>query len=248
MSSVESPRRPAFHRPGSPALNLQPTVDRILIVGAGGFGREVREWVGDAWPDAVSRLAGFLSADAPRASVAGSALPIIDDPRHFEPQAGDALLLAIGIPETRRHVAEMLENRGASFLTLVHPTAIVATSAHVGQGSILCPYSIVSCSASLGRHVLLNYQASLGHDARAGDFAVLSPYAALGGHARIEEDVFLGMHASVGPGKVLGPRTKVSANSCALADAPADSIVFGVPGRIAPRVGLVRASLPSSSS
>ena len=44
------------------------------------------------------------------------------------------------------------------------------------------------------------------------------------------------MHACVGPGKTLGPRGKVSANSCALADAPADSIVFGVPGRITRRV------------
>jgi acetyltransferase-like isoleucine patch superfamily enzyme len=85
----------------------------------------------------------------------------------------------------------------------------------------------------VGPFAIMNYHASLGHDASAGDFAVLSPYATLGGHAHIEEDVFLGLHASVGPGKTVGARSKVSANSCVLTNAASDSLIFGVPGRVA---------------
>ena len=214
-------------------------MDRILIVGAGGFGREVLQWARDAWPERTSSIAGFLAAYSGHPAGESGGLPILSDPLAFEPRPGDALLLAIGIPETRRRIAETLESRGAVFLTLVHPTAIVASTASVGGGSILCPYAIVSDSARVGRHVLLNYHASLGHDASAGDFSVLSPYAALGGNAHVEEDVFMGMHASVGPGKSVGARSKVSANSCALASAPADSIIFGVPGKISRRVGVL---------
>ena len=36
----------------------------------------------------------------------------------------------------------------------------------------------------------------------------------------------------------MGPRSKLSANSCALTDVPGDSLVFGVPGRIQPLVRL----------
>ena len=223
----------------SKALSPPPSVARILVVGAGGFGREVFQWVRDAWPEHRSLLAGFLAADVPKAISRGCPLPVVADPREFEPQPGDGLLLAIGIPEIRRRVAESLEQRGGVFLTLIHPTAIVASTASIGQGTILCPYSIVSDAARIGRHVLVNYHASLGHDATAGDFAVFSPYASLGGDAHVEEDVFLGMHASVGPGKRVGARSKVSANSCALANSPPDSIVFGVPGKISPRVHVV---------
>ncbi len=216
--------------------NLPPSIRRILIVGAGGFGREVFLWAQDAWPGEVSKISGFLSAEIDHTAKCDCLLPVVGDPAAFEPAAGDALLLAIGIPRVRRAVAESLLARGAEFLTLVHPTSIVAPSARIGTGSILCPYAIVSDSASLGRFALVNYHASLGHDAAAGDYAVLSPYATLGGHAQIESDVFMGMHASVGPGKRVGARSKLSANSCALADAPADSIVFGVPGRSGPLV------------
>jgi len=216
----------------SPGPTFPASATRILIVGAGGFGREVLLWARDAWPAHAAKIAGFLSADAGRLNGHAPSLPVIADPAAFEPEPGDALLLAIGIPEVRRRVAEDLLSRGAEFLTLVHPTAIVAPTASIGPGSIVCPYAIVSDTATVGRFSLLNYHSSLGHDASVGDYAVLSPYATLGGGGSICEDVFMGMHSSVGPGKRIGARSKVSANSVALADAPPNSIIFGVPGRI----------------
>ena len=212
------------------------SISRILVVGAGGFGREVLQWARDAWAERASLIEGFLSAEKDRLHVRDDVPGIIASPEDFFPESGDALLLAIGIPAARRRVAELLKSRGATFLTLIHPTAIVAPTATIGGGSILCPYSILSDAARIGECVLMNYHTSLGHDASAGDYAVLSPYAALGGNAHIAEDVFLGMHASVGPAKRIGARSKVSANSCALADAPADSIVYGTPGRVGPLI------------
>jgi sugar O-acyltransferase (sialic acid O-acetyltransferase NeuD family) len=213
-----------------------PLISRILIVGAGGFGREVLQWARDAWAERASLIAGFLSKENDRLRSHHSCPEIVASPEDFVPASGDALLLAIGIPETRRRIAETLKSRGATFLTLVHPTAVVAPTARIGAGSVLCPYSIVSDAASIGECVLMNYHSSLGHDATAGDYAVLSPYAALGGHAHVAEDVFLGMHASVGPGRRIGARSKVSANSCALSDAPPESIVYGAPGRVGPLI------------
>ena len=210
------------------------SVRRILIVGAGGLGREVLHWARAAWPQRTSLIAGFLSTDAQMLSADDSSLRVVADPAAFEPRPGDALVLAIGIPAVRRRVAEELLSRGAEFLTLVHPSAIVCDSATIGAGSILCPGAIVSDSARLGRFCLVNYHASLAHDAAAGDFAVLSPYATLAGGASVAADVFLGLHASVGPGVNVGARSKVAANSCALADVPADVLVHGVPGRVSP--------------
>lgn len=212
------------------------TCRRILIVGAGGFGREVLQWTRDAWPSSKDRVAGFLSDDPRPLDDRGCDLGILGTTEAYRPQPGDGLLLAIGIPEVRRRVAESLLARGADFLTLVHPTAIVARTAILDTGAIVCPYAIVSDCCRIGRFVVMNYHASLGHDAAAGDFSVLSPYATLGGGARISADVFLGLHASVGPGHTIGPRSRISANSCALSSAPADSIIFGVPGRVSPRI------------
>lgn len=217
-----------------------PACKRILIVGAGGFGREVLQWARDAWPDWTDRLAGFLSADPHALDGFDQSLAILDSPEHYRPAPGDFLLLAIGVPYVRRQVAESLLCRGGEFLTLVHPTAILASSARIGTGAIVCPYAIASDTSHIEDFVLINYHASLGHDAVAGGFSVLSPYATLGGRACIGEDVFLGLHASIGPGRVVGNRSKVSANSCVLTHVPADSMVFGVPGRVTACVTVAR--------
>jgi len=209
---------------------------RILIVGAGGFGREVLQWAVHAWPDEAHKIGGFLSDDPEALAGQNSQFSIIGSAAGYMPAPGDGLVLAIGIPGIRRRVAEMLVARGAEFLSLVHPTAIVAKFAEVGGGTILCPYSIVSDHCRLGRFVLMNYHSSVGHDASAADFCVFSPYATLGGGAAVGEDVFLGLHASVGPHVSLGDRCKVSAGSTALASAPADTVIWGSPGRQGRRV------------
>jgi sugar O-acyltransferase (sialic acid O-acetyltransferase NeuD family) len=216
------------------AANTLRTAARIIIVGAGGFGREVLQWARDSWPDQAGRICGFLSADRDILAESDCDIPVVGDPAAYEPAPGDGLILAIGIPVVRRRVAETLLARGARFLTLIHPTAIVAGTASIGTGSVVCPYAIISDAARVGRFGLVNYHASLAHDATAGDFAVLSPYATLAGGARVGDDAFLALHASVGPRTSVGSRSKVAANSCALADVPPDSLVHGVPGRVGP--------------
>ncbi len=88
-----------------------PDCRRILIVGGGGFGREVRCWVRDAWPAEDALFAGFLDGDPSRAGVAG---PVLGDPDTYQPMPGDGLLLGVGIPGVRRRLAEMLSARGGA--------------------------------------------------------------------------------------------------------------------------------------
>lgn len=217
------------------ARGLPDDLGRLLVVGAGGFAREVVQWAIATWPDVSGRLAGFVASEPPSVA-ARLTVPYLGHPENFEFQDGDYFLLGIGAVQWRRAVAESLLARQARFLGLIHPTAIVASTARLGQGVVVCPYAVISDEATVGDFCLLNYHTSLGHDATAGRFAVLSPYATLGGAAEIGEEVFLGMHASVGPGRRLGHRAKVSANSVALCDAPDATLVYGVPGRIGHRL------------
>ncbi len=135
-----------------PGIEPRPPSDcrRLVIVGAGGFGREVLQWARDSWPDHAARIAGFLSDDPKRLDGFSTGLSILGPVASYEKLPGDYLLLGIGVAYSRRMVAESLMARGAEFVTLVHPTAVVAESARMGRGSIVCPGAIVSDSATLG--------------------------------------------------------------------------------------------------
>ena len=209
----------------------------LIIVGAGGFGREVRALLPGFLPDTEFTLKGFLGEDS---GVAGNE-PIDDQilsaPESYQPHQDDRFILAIGNMAARRNVVETLKSKGAQFLTLVHPLAMVAATAQLAEGVIVYPFACVSNHAQLDFCVKLNFYASVGHDTRLGQFCLLAPYATVNGFGTLADDVYLSTHATVAPQVTIGAKSVVSANSAVMKSVDENSFVFGVPGRVTRRFG-----------
>jgi len=203
----------------------------VVIVGAGGFGREVYRWVADALPRDQHRIKGFLS-NQPK-DLDGHAIeqPILGDPEAYDVQPHDRYVFAIGDIAAKKRLVESLQRRGARFLSVIHPTAVVASSAHVGEGVVVCPFALVSDNAVLEDFVMLNFFASCGHDAVIGKYSILSPYATVNGFSVLADEVFMGTHATVTARRHVGRAAQISANSASMHDVPPRTLVHGVPGR-----------------
>ncbi|MGI9456398.1 MAG: acetyltransferase [Aeoliella sp.] len=208
---------------------------RIVIVGAGGFGREVRAWMNHIeGTDNDYRVAGFLDANNDALCHFDIDEPVLGNPMDYLPQSCERFVIAIGDPETKLRLAESLESRGAQFVTLVHPTAVVGPRCPIGQGVVICPHATVTCDAQLEDFAMLNIGSSVGHDAHIGRGSTLSGHADVTGGARLEEGVFMGSHASVLPGVTIGAGATVAAGSIAMRNVPAGSTVVGVPAKKLP--------------
>jgi sugar O-acyltransferase (sialic acid O-acetyltransferase NeuD family) len=203
----------------------------LVIVTAGGFGRELAAYARDAGFE----VKGFLHDleaypgsldDYPteRDQVLGS----IDG---YEIEPGDSFAIGLGDVAPRVEAAERLVTRGAELATVIHPSAWVAPSARVGAGVAVCPFACVGPDAEVGDLGLLNVYASAGHDARLGRASVLAPYGVVGGHGVLEDEVFLATHAVVAPRRRVGEGSVVSAGSVALRDVPPRSLALGNPAR-----------------
>ena len=205
----------------------------VVIVGAGGFGREILGWLWQCFSPDEYRLKGVLAraGDEHNLFDFDVEVGVIGDPESYEPHDNERFILAIGGMEARRRTVEALTLRGAQFLTMIHPTAVVAESAKIGEGAVLYPFVTVSNEANLDCFVHLSLYASAGHDARIGRFCLLSPYSTLNGFAVLDDEVFMGSHSMVGPGHSVGRESRISANTSVLHDVPAISFVHGVPGR-----------------
>ncbi len=203
----------------------------LIIVGAGGFGRELAEMLWDVFSPSEYRLAGFLAQGQAHITADGLDLPVLGDPEQYQPSSSDRLVMAIGHMNARRKVIEALEGRGGRFVSFVHPLARVAKTATIGEGAVIYPMAVVSNSSILEPHVHLNYYASVGHDCRVGRYCLLAPYATLNGFVDLDTEVYMSTHSTVVPGKKIGARSKVSANSACMHHAGPNMMVFGVPGR-----------------
>lgn len=203
----------------------------ILIVGAGGFGREVYLWAKDSFPKDQYIINGFLDDNPKALNNYNVEINIIGSIDGYEIKENDRFVVGIGNIEIKKKVVEKLEARNAQFLTLIHPTAEIADTSTVGRGNIIAPFVLISNCAKFDDFVILNVYSSCGHDLKIGKYCTLSPYAAATGFVILEDEVFLGTHATITPDRKVGHKSKVSANSVVMRDVLPNKIVFGVPGK-----------------
>lgn len=207
-------------------------ITRLLIVGAGGFGREVLSWAEDIPRDQRNwAVAGFLDRDPAALSRYRIKHTILGDPEVYIPGTFDLFICAVGDPETKLAMAERLKSKGGRFATLIHPSAIVGQRSTIGEGSILCPRATVTADASVGAHVAINIFSSVGHDAVLGDGCTLSAFCDVTGKARLGRGVFMGSHAAVLPGVCVGDFARVGAGSIVLRKVKPRTTVMGVPAK-----------------
>ena len=204
----------------------------LVIVGAGGFGRELygiaREAAGhgtafdvkgflDARPDALDGFPGYP--------------PVVGDPATYVPAADDVFITALGDVGTRRRVATALEARGAVFIPLVHRSASLGPNAVVGAGSLVAQNAVVSADAVVGRHACVFQNAVVGHDVRLGDFAHVYALCALGGGVTLGEGAVVYPGAQVVPRRSVGAGAIVGAGAVVVLNVDAGETVFGNPAR-----------------
>lgn len=205
---------------------------RLLIVGAGGFGREVYAWA-KGHPDCGQEweIAGFLDDNPEALDRFDYAIPILGTVADYMPGEEDVFICAIGAPSVKRVVCETLLERSATFISLVHPTAVCGENVSLGQGVVICPYAIVTCDVRIGNFVAINCHSSVGHDVTIGDWTTLSGHCDVTGQTALGEMVFLGSGARILPLKRVGAGALVGAGSVVISHVAAGAKVFGNPAR-----------------
>lgn len=205
---------------------------QLIVAGCGAFARELINWAQDvADAGRGEAVSGFL--DANPAALEGYPYQLdwrgnIDD---YQPRDGEAVIVAIGNPTAKRAVVERLRARGARFASLVHPSAVVARSAVLGESVVICPQCVISSDAQVGDFVAVNVLSSVGHDVKLGAFSTLSSHVDLTGFVQTGEEVFFGSGAKVLPKLKIGARAKIGAGATVMRSVAEDAVIYTAPAR-----------------
>jgi sugar O-acyltransferase (sialic acid O-acetyltransferase NeuD family) len=197
----------------------------IVIVGAGGFGREVLdiiEAINGQSPAATWKFVGFLDDGEPKTYGRG---PILGPAAMLD--SLDAMyVIGIGNPRVRRQIAEGTRAEPA---TLVHPSATMGPDVTLGAGTVVTAGVRMTNHIRIGRHVHLNLNATVGHDARLDDYVTVNPGATISGEVVLETGVTIGTNACVNQQRTVGSWSIIGSGAAAVRDIPAEVVAVGIP-------------------
>jgi sugar O-acyltransferase (sialic acid O-acetyltransferase NeuD family) len=205
----------------------------VLVVGASGHARVVL--------DAIERAGRYrvlgLIADGRKRGEREGAYRVLGGEAEFAAIASRlgarSGVIAIGDNWQRDQVRRRLLRQAPrfSFVTIVHPAAVVARGAALGAGTVVMAGAVINPGAAVGECCIVNTGASLDHDCRMGNFSSLAPGAVVGGNVRIGRYTAIGLGASVIHRRKIGEHAVVGAGAVVLEDLPARCVAYGVPAR-----------------
>lgn len=205
---------------------------KLIIVGAGGCGREVLQWaLSSPKNNREWVVAGFIDdGDDPLKGLI-SEYKVLGKITDWEPKPNELFVCAIGNPFVKKMLIDKLKSRGATFESVIHPTAIVVPTATVGEGVIIYPYTVVSDNAVVGDHVILNMHNTIGHDAHIGAYSTLSSFCDVMGHVRLGESVFAGSSVKIIPNVTVGDNAFLCVGSVIMSHVKEGTKVLGYPAK-----------------
>jgi sugar O-acyltransferase (sialic acid O-acetyltransferase NeuD family) len=203
----------------------------IVIIGAGGFGREVAWLIEDINKENTDwNILGFVDDNKEIHGTEMNGYEVLGDIEWLKSQELN-VVCAIGDPNTKKRTIERLKNSNNSFPVLIHPSVIYSDRVSFGGGTIICAANIITTDIKIGNHVIINLDCTIGHDAILGDYTTVLPSVNVSGFVVTDESVSIGTGSAIIQGVKIGKNTVVGAGSVVVKDLPENCTAVGAPAK-----------------
>lgn len=201
---------------------------KIIIIGGGGHAAELDEYIryANRVTDAGYTLEGVIDDNPDAYSRYRFNGPFLGSIKTHEIRSDVQYLAGIANLKYRAPIVQQFLDKGANFLTFVHPSAYVSESAEIGRGCVIAPNVNLGPMTKIGTFNMINARCSIGHDTVMGDFNFLSPNVCFSGGTKIGNHNLFGINSATIPGIEVGDRNKIMAGMVLEKNVRDDEVIF----------------------
>jgi sugar O-acyltransferase (sialic acid O-acetyltransferase NeuD family) len=215
---------------------MSATRHKLVILGTGGTCRDILDTVGDLNAAAGPRFdcIGFLDDNAALWNSTIEGVPVLG-PIATAAKMRDCLFVnGIGNPTNYARRQPILARTRLPldrFATLIHPTASVSRTAHLGKGVVIFQHVTITSNVRIGNHVVILPNTVVSHDDQIGDFTCVAGGVKISGNVRVGRGCYLGTGCALIGGISVGDGALVGMGSVVLRDVEPNTVVAGNPAR-----------------
>ena len=206
----------------------------LIIIGASGFGREV------AWlVERINRvtptwnLRGFMDDNEAIHGTEINGYHVLGGTDAVGNYPDAYFVCAVGASKIREKIIGNMKaiNPDIRFATVIDPSVEMSDFVTIGEGTIICAHTIITVNISIGDHVIINLDCTIGHDAVLHDYVTLYPSVNVSGMTNIGHCSELGTGMQIIQGKTVGDYSIVGAGAVVVKDIPANCTAVGSPAK-----------------
>lgn len=203
----------------------------IIIIGSGAVAAEVCTYIIDINKIASKKLIikGFI--DDSYDNFKKNAIkykfshPYLGSSESYKFNEDDMFIFGFADIESRLHFLKKDISKKISFITIIHPTAIIADTAIIGRGNIINPYCVIGPNATIGDNNILTSYSFVSHDCQVGNNNFFST-SGLSGNVNVGDNNFFGIRTTVIPGVNIGCNNIIQAGMTIHKDISDNETVF----------------------
>lgn len=178
--------------------------ERLLLVGAGGFGRVVSE-------HAVHKYNCAFVDDGFSIGTEVCGLPVIGgigDLKNLFPEF-HKLIVTIGNNELREKIYKTAEELGYEFPNIICESAYISPYAKVGKGCVILNNVVIQNNSEVGDGVILNPGVEIHHDSQVGNYALIYTNSVIRTFATVGDRAWIGSTLTIGNEVVISDDVKI---------------------------------------
>ena len=205
----------------------------IIIIGAGGVGREVSliiEKINKL--KATWNLIGFIDDNINSWNRIISGYQIIGGMDLLETLPLDTyVVIAIANYNVKKKIVNKINNK-FKFATIIDPKVYIHDYMTIGEGTIIYEGAIITANIQVGNHVIISPKCGIGHDSIIKDYVSLLWNVNVSGNDVIEEGVMMGSGSTIIQGKKIGKGSIIGAGAVVIDDIDSFTTAVGVPAKV----------------